>query len=212
MAAARDGAFEIHADGSVTLGGATLAADEVEILATPRPGTAVAHDEGLVVVIDTSSRPSSAPRATPGSSSAPSRTSARTRGSTSMPGSSCGSSGCRRRVEPLPRRRGARDAHGSNLAGGPARRRSVTAGDGRARATATVTIALRALAGRRRGGVTDVRREIGRRQPARRSGRRRSVAERAVVAVFLGLAALIVALDQAHEGVARRRSSRRGSR
>ena len=31
----------------------TLAADEVEILATPRPGTAVAHDEGIVVVIDT---------------------------------------------------------------------------------------------------------------------------------------------------------------
>ena len=30
-----------------------LAADEVEILAAPRPGTAVAHDEGLVVVIDT---------------------------------------------------------------------------------------------------------------------------------------------------------------
>jgi isoleucyl-tRNA synthetase len=30
-----------------------LAADEVEILATPRAGTAVAHDEGLVVVIDT---------------------------------------------------------------------------------------------------------------------------------------------------------------
>ena len=31
----------------------TLGADEVEILATPRPGTAVAHDEGIVVVIDT---------------------------------------------------------------------------------------------------------------------------------------------------------------
>jgi isoleucyl-tRNA synthetase len=57
MAAARDNAFEIHADGSVTLGGSTLAADEVEILATPRPGTAVAHDEGLVVVIDTELTP-----------------------------------------------------------------------------------------------------------------------------------------------------------
>jgi isoleucyl-tRNA synthetase len=57
MAAARDGAFEIHEDGSVTLGGVTLAADEVEILATPRPGTAVAHDEGLVVVIDTALTP-----------------------------------------------------------------------------------------------------------------------------------------------------------
>lgn len=53
MAAAREGAFEIHADGSVTLAGVTLAADEVEIQATPRPGTAVAHDDGLVAVIDT---------------------------------------------------------------------------------------------------------------------------------------------------------------
>jgi isoleucyl-tRNA synthetase len=57
MAAARDGATEIHADGSVTLAGVTLAPDEVEILATPRPGTAVAHDEGLVVVIDTELTP-----------------------------------------------------------------------------------------------------------------------------------------------------------
>ncbi|HEY7968786.1 MAG TPA: class I tRNA ligase family protein, partial [Candidatus Limnocylindrales bacterium] len=53
MAAARENAVEYRPDGSVTLGGVTLAADEVEILATPRPGTAVAHDEGLVVVIDT---------------------------------------------------------------------------------------------------------------------------------------------------------------
>jgi isoleucyl-tRNA synthetase len=53
MAAARQNAVEYHPDGSVTLGGVTLAPDEVEILATPRPGTAVAHDEGLVVVIDT---------------------------------------------------------------------------------------------------------------------------------------------------------------
>jgi isoleucyl-tRNA synthetase len=53
MAAARAGEFEIHVDGSVTMGGVTLAPDEVEILAAPRPGTAVAHDDGLVVVIDT---------------------------------------------------------------------------------------------------------------------------------------------------------------
>ena len=46
---------EYHDDGSVTLAGLTLAPDEVEILATPRPGTAVAHDEGIVVVIDTES-------------------------------------------------------------------------------------------------------------------------------------------------------------
>jgi isoleucyl-tRNA synthetase len=53
MAAARANAVEYHGNGSVTLGGVTLEPDEVEILATPRPGTAVAHDEGLVVVIDT---------------------------------------------------------------------------------------------------------------------------------------------------------------
>jgi isoleucyl-tRNA synthetase len=57
MAAARAGAFELHEDGSVSLGGATLAPDEVEIQATPRPGTAVAHDQGLVVVIDTELTP-----------------------------------------------------------------------------------------------------------------------------------------------------------
>jgi isoleucyl-tRNA synthetase len=53
MAAARAGDFTIRPDGGVDLAGVSLAADEVEILATPRPGTAVAHDEGLVVVIDT---------------------------------------------------------------------------------------------------------------------------------------------------------------
>ncbi len=57
MAAARAGEFTILPDGRVELGGVTLAADEVEILATPRPGTAVAHDEGLVVVIDTQLTP-----------------------------------------------------------------------------------------------------------------------------------------------------------
>jgi isoleucyl-tRNA synthetase len=57
MAAARDGAVEIADDGSVRLAGVTLGPDEVEILATPRPGTAVAHDEGLVVVIDTEITP-----------------------------------------------------------------------------------------------------------------------------------------------------------
>jgi isoleucyl-tRNA synthetase len=57
MAAARENAVEYHPDGSVTLAGVTLGPDEVEILATPRPGTAVAHDEGLVVVIDTEITP-----------------------------------------------------------------------------------------------------------------------------------------------------------
>ena len=53
MAAARENLVEYLPDGSVRLAGVTLAPDEVEILATPKPGTAVAHDEGLVVVIDT---------------------------------------------------------------------------------------------------------------------------------------------------------------
>ncbi len=57
MAAAREGRFEIHSDGTVTLAGVTMAADEVEIQATPRPGTAVAHDDGLVAVIDTTLTP-----------------------------------------------------------------------------------------------------------------------------------------------------------
>jgi isoleucyl-tRNA synthetase len=53
MAAAREGKVEIRADGSVALAGVELAADEVEIQATPRPGTAVAEDDGLVLVLDT---------------------------------------------------------------------------------------------------------------------------------------------------------------
>jgi isoleucyl-tRNA synthetase len=57
MAAARDGSAVIRPDGSVELTGQVLAPDEVEIQATPRPGTAVAHDEGLVVVIDTALTP-----------------------------------------------------------------------------------------------------------------------------------------------------------
>jgi isoleucyl-tRNA synthetase len=57
MQAARDGSVEFHDDGSVTLGGETLQEFEVEIQATPRPGTAVAHDEGLVAIIDTTITP-----------------------------------------------------------------------------------------------------------------------------------------------------------
>jgi isoleucyl-tRNA synthetase len=53
MAAARANEVEYLPSGGVKLAGVELAPDEVEILATPRPGTAVAHDEGLVVVIDT---------------------------------------------------------------------------------------------------------------------------------------------------------------
>ncbi len=57
MAAAREGQFEIHDDGSVSLAGQTLAPDEVEIVASPRPGTVVAHDVGLLVVLDTELTP-----------------------------------------------------------------------------------------------------------------------------------------------------------
>jgi len=53
MAAARDGEVTFLDDGSVSIAGQTLAADEVEIQATPRPGTAVAEDDGLVMVLDT---------------------------------------------------------------------------------------------------------------------------------------------------------------
>jgi len=57
MASAREGRFEIHADGSVTIAGETLSPDEVEIQASPRPGTVVAHDDGMVAVIDTTITP-----------------------------------------------------------------------------------------------------------------------------------------------------------
>jgi isoleucyl-tRNA synthetase len=57
MAAARAGEVEFHADGSVTLAGQLLAADEVEIQATPRPGTAVLDRDGVVVVLDTELTP-----------------------------------------------------------------------------------------------------------------------------------------------------------
>ncbi len=53
LAAARNNDVEYLPDGSVRLAGVELAADDVELLATPRPGTAVAHDQGLVVAIDT---------------------------------------------------------------------------------------------------------------------------------------------------------------
>jgi isoleucyl-tRNA synthetase len=53
MAAARANEVEYLAGGGVRLGGVELPADEVEILATPRAGTIVAGDEGLVVILDT---------------------------------------------------------------------------------------------------------------------------------------------------------------
>jgi isoleucyl-tRNA synthetase len=51
--AARNNEVEFLPGGGARLAGVELSADEVEILATPRSGTAVAHDEGLVLVVDT---------------------------------------------------------------------------------------------------------------------------------------------------------------
>jgi isoleucyl-tRNA synthetase len=53
MAAARANDVEFLPDGRVRLAGVELAADEVEVQAAPRPGTVVAADDGLVVVLDT---------------------------------------------------------------------------------------------------------------------------------------------------------------
>jgi isoleucyl-tRNA synthetase len=53
LAAARANEVEYLPDGAVRLAGVDLAADEVEIIATARAGTAVAHENGLVVVVDT---------------------------------------------------------------------------------------------------------------------------------------------------------------
>ncbi len=57
MAAARNGDVEFAPDGWVTLAGIMLAPDEVEVQAAPRPGTAVAENDGLVVVLDTALTP-----------------------------------------------------------------------------------------------------------------------------------------------------------
>ena len=53
MDAAQRDEVEYLRDGSVRLAGVVLAPDEVEIIAVPKPGTEIAHDQGIVVVIDT---------------------------------------------------------------------------------------------------------------------------------------------------------------
>jgi isoleucyl-tRNA synthetase len=53
LAAARANEVEYLPTGGARLAGVDLAADEIEIIATPISGTAVAHENGLVVVIDT---------------------------------------------------------------------------------------------------------------------------------------------------------------
>jgi isoleucyl-tRNA synthetase len=57
MQAARDNEFELNPDGSVNIAGQRLEPDEVEILASPLPGTVVASDVGLLVVLDTQLTP-----------------------------------------------------------------------------------------------------------------------------------------------------------
>ncbi len=57
MAAARANDVEYLADGRVRLAGIELEAHEVEVLASPRPGTAVADDDGVVVIMDTTLTP-----------------------------------------------------------------------------------------------------------------------------------------------------------
>ena len=63
LAAARNNEVEYLPGGGVRLAGVELAADEVEILATPRPGTAVAHDKGLVMSSTLRSTMSCVPKA-----------------------------------------------------------------------------------------------------------------------------------------------------
>ena len=53
MAGARSGSWEVHADGTATVGGVTLQPDEFELTARARPGHEVAEDGDLLVALDT---------------------------------------------------------------------------------------------------------------------------------------------------------------
>jgi isoleucyl-tRNA synthetase len=53
MAGARSGDWEVHADGTATVGGVALQADEFELTARARPGHEVAEDGDLLVALDT---------------------------------------------------------------------------------------------------------------------------------------------------------------
>jgi isoleucyl-tRNA synthetase len=54
MTGARSGDWEVHADGTATVGGVTLQSDEFELTARARPGHEVAEDGDLLVALDTS--------------------------------------------------------------------------------------------------------------------------------------------------------------
>src|SRR5687767_3216746 len=53
MAGARSGDWELRDDGTVSVGGVTLASDEFELTARARPGHEVAEDGDLLVALDT---------------------------------------------------------------------------------------------------------------------------------------------------------------
>jgi isoleucyl-tRNA synthetase len=53
MAGARSGGWEVHDDGTATVGGVTLQADEFELTARARTGHEVAEDGDLLVALDT---------------------------------------------------------------------------------------------------------------------------------------------------------------
>ena len=53
MAGARSGDWELRDDGTVSVGGVTLAPDEFELTARARPGHEVAEDGDLLVALDT---------------------------------------------------------------------------------------------------------------------------------------------------------------
>ncbi len=101
MAAAREGRFEIHPDGSVTIEGETLARrrgrgpGDAAARHRRRPRRRAGRDHRHDAHAGAAS-----PRATPASSSAPSRTCARRPSSSSTTGSSCGSTGSAAEVEP----------------------------------------------------------------------------------------------------------------
>ena len=198
----------------------TLAPDEVEILASPRPGTAVAHDEGLVVVIDTELTPDAPRRGRRARArSARSRTSARRPGCAARrPDRGVGRRACAGGPVDLaavaardPRRCGRRRELRRMATSAPrrARRRPVTSPCADARAAArlgwrashgeaTIWTERRADCGPDDGGRRGRPDDAGDRPPR--------------WALFVGLAATVVVARPAREGMDRRRRDPAGGR
>jgi isoleucyl-tRNA synthetase len=57
LAALREGAFEVYADGTVEAAGQRLGPEEVQVSLTPRPGFAAAEGEGFTVALETALTP-----------------------------------------------------------------------------------------------------------------------------------------------------------